>query len=245
MRDLQIDKNPSLPDIIYKKIQSLIKSGEFEVGSKLVGEKELAKILKVSRTALREALQRLEMDGYVDRRHGVGTFVISDMPKLSAGLEKLESMTELIKMKELAPGTICNTLKNKVATSTIADALQIEKGDKVVHFERVRTADEKPFALDIAVAEPRMIGEDFAQDNKKESIFTYLENDKNTFLTHSYCNIYSENASQELAEKLHVKNGAALQVLEQVYYTKGNVPIYYGKSYIRNDVLKFHLIRRR
>src|SRR5699024_464499 len=100
-----IEKKPSLPDIIYKKIHKLIKNNDYEIGEKLPGEKEFAKQLNVSRAALREALQQLEMDGYVDRRHGVGTFVISNVPKLSAGLELLESMTDLIKAKELDPGT--------------------------------------------------------------------------------------------------------------------------------------------
>lgn len=245
MDHIQIERNPSLPDIIYRKIHELIKSGKLEVGEKLPGEKELAKSLNVSRTALREALQRLEMDGYVDRRHGVGTFVISSVPMLSVGLEKLESMTELVKMKDLEPGTIKIIVKEEKATDTIANHLRIEEGEKVIRFERVRTADNRPFAFDIAIASPEILDNDFAINNIEESIFTYLETEKNTYLTHSYCNIFSENATPELAQKLNVEIGEALQVLEQIYYTKGNTPIYYGKSYIRNDVLKFHLIRRR
>lgn len=245
MRHIQIEKTPSLPDIIYRKLFELIKNNDLEVGTKLSGEKELAKQLNVSRTALREALQRLELDGYIDRRHGVGTFVISNVPKLTAGLEKLESMTELIKMKDLHPGTKNITVKEDRAADIIADYLQLNKGEKIIRFERVRTADGQPFAFDIAIAAPGLIDHDFAGDTMTESIFAYLEKDKNTYLTHSHCNIFAENATEELAEKLNVRIGDALQVLEQIYYKKGNKPVYYGKSYIRNDVLKFHLIRRR
>ncbi|ASN06355.1 GntR family transcriptional regulator [Virgibacillus necropolis] len=245
MRHIQVEKNPSLPEIIYKKLLELIKNGKFEVGVKLPGEKELAKFLNVSRTALREALQRLEMDGYVNRRHGVGTFVISNVPKLTAGLEKLESITEFVKTKELQPGTVKITVKEEKANSAIADHLQLKEGESVIHLERVRTADDKPFAFDIAISSPKMIDNDFVLNDPEESLFAHLENDKNTFLTHSHCNIYAENATAELADKLHVPVGEAVQVLEQVYYTKGNTPVYYGKSYIRNDVLNFHLIRRR
>lgn len=244
-RYIQIDKQPSLPDVIYKKILELIKSGRFEVGSKIPGEKELAMDLKVSRTVLREALQRLELDGYVDRRHGVGTFVMTNVPKLSTGLEKLESMTDLIKLKGLTPGTRGMTFYEEEATTIVSNALQIEVGTPVIHFERVRTADDKPFAFDIAIALPHLIDRDFVDNYQKESLFDYLEGEKDANLTHSHCHIFAENATPELAEKLHVKNDEALQVLEQVYFAKGNIPIYYGKSYIRNDVLKFHLIRRR
>jgi|SRR5699024_8188178 len=245
MHHMQLNKIPSLPEVIYKKLLDMIKSSEFEIGEKLAGEKELAKRLNVSRTALREALQQLEMDGYVDRRHGVGTFVISNVPKMTAGLEKLESITEFVKMKELTPGTVEMTVKEEIATIKIAEYLDLNEGEKVIRFERVRQADQQPFAFDIAIGSAEMIDKDFTENDTKESIFAHLEEDKNTYLTHSYCNIFAENATPELAEKLKIDIGEALQVLEQVYYTKGNKPVYYGKSYIRNDVLKFHLIRRR
>lgn len=239
----RIEKKPSLPEIIYKKILDLIKQNEFKIGEKLPGEKEFAKQLNVSRAALREALQKLEMDGYVDRRHGVGTFVISNVPKLTAGLELLESMTDLIKAKNLDPGTKDISIKREQANPNIAEHLQLKKDEFVLCFERGRTADKQPFAFDIAIAPVTLLEDDFI-DNMKESIFAYLEREKNIYLTHSYCNIFSENATPELAEKLNVETGDALQVLEQIYYEKGNNPIYYGKSYIRNDVLQFHLIRR-
>ncbi|GAA0433927.1 GntR family transcriptional regulator [Lentibacillus halophilus] len=242
---MHIEKNPSLPDVIYKKILDMIKRGDFEIGEKLAGEKELAKMLNVSRTALREALQQLEMDGCVDRRHGVGTFVISAMPQMTAGLEKLESITDFIRMNELEPGTIKITIKEGQATKQIADSLGLNEGDDVIHFERVRTADQQPFAFDIAIGSPAMIGKNFTKDDQGESIFNHLENDRHMDLTHSYCNIWAENATPMLADTLNIETGKALQVLEQVYYTKGNKPVYYGKSYIRNDVLNFHLIRRR
>ena len=240
----RIERMPSLPDMIYKKILHLIKDDQYNIGEKLPGEKEFSKQLNVSRAALREALQKLEMDGFVDRRHGVGTFVLTTSPKLTAGLENLDSMTDLIKKQDLKPGTVAFQLTEEKADSIIANHLHLEQGETVYQFERVRTADKEPFAYDIAIASTELFKRNFAEE-MRESIFSYLEEEYNIYLTHSYCNIYPENASEKLADKLHVNPGDALQVLEQVYYGKGNEPVYYGKSYIRNDVMKFHLIRRR
>ena len=225
----RIERNPSLPDIIYKKILQLINSHEFNIGDKLPGEKEFSKQLNVSRAALREALQKLEMDGFVDRRHGVGTFVLSNRPKLSAGLENLDSMTDLIKKQNLEPGTEAFQLTEATADTVIADHLHLNKEDAILQFERVRTADREPFAYDIAIASTDLFNNNLAEE-MHESIFSYLEEEHNINLTHSYCNIYPEIASAKLAEKLHVKQGDALQVLEQIYYGKGNEPIYYGKA---------------
>lgn len=221
MDRIKIEKNPSLPDIIYTTIYDLIKNGEYKVGTKLLGEKELAKQLNVSRTALREALHRLEMDGFVDRRHGVGTFVISNVPKMTAGLERLESMTNFLKMKELSSGTIKRVVRETTASREIADYLHIKEGTPVIRFERVRIADGEPFAYDIAISTPKFLDQSSLNNEALESLFTYLEDEKNTHLTHSYCEISAKNASPYLANKLNILEGEALQILEQIYYKKG------------------------
>lgn len=245
MKNIQIEKNPSLPEKIYIKILELIKDEIFEIGERLPSEKQLAKDLKVSRTVLREALYQLEIDGYIVRKHGVGTFITSNTPKFSSGLEKLDSMTELIKTQGLEPGTINMKVKEDRASDLVAGHLQIKEEEKVSIIERVRTADNQPFAFDILVFSPKAIDVLFQTNNLPESIFNYLESEKNISLAHSLCNIFPENASADLAQKLNVEFGEALQVLEQVYYTQENTPVFYGKSFIRNDVLKFHLTRRR
>jgi DNA-binding GntR family transcriptional regulator len=61
-------------DRIYHTIRDRICLLEYEPGAKL-GEEELAREFGVSRTPLRRALSRLEAEGLLESRHGVGTFV--------------------------------------------------------------------------------------------------------------------------------------------------------------------------
>jgi len=49
--------------------------GTFPINSNLPGERDLASLLGVTRPTLREALQRLERDGWVEIRHGKQTRV--------------------------------------------------------------------------------------------------------------------------------------------------------------------------
>ena len=53
----------------------MIDSGEFAAGSRLPPERELAVLLGVSRTSVREALISLEIAGRVEVRVGTGIFV--------------------------------------------------------------------------------------------------------------------------------------------------------------------------
>lgn len=68
--------------LIADKIAQKIRDGEFPVGSRLPGERDLAEILNVSRSSVREALIALELSGYVEVRLGSGVYVT--MPREGA-----------------------------------------------------------------------------------------------------------------------------------------------------------------
>jgi DNA-binding GntR family transcriptional regulator len=59
---------------IYKTIRDRICLLEYQPGERL-GEEELAREFHVSRTPIRRVLSRLESEGLLESRHGVGTFV--------------------------------------------------------------------------------------------------------------------------------------------------------------------------
>jgi DNA-binding GntR family transcriptional regulator len=64
----------TLKESVYASLKAMIVSGELQAGSRLT-EIDLAARLKVSRTPLREALNRLERDGLVSSKPRHGYFV--------------------------------------------------------------------------------------------------------------------------------------------------------------------------
>ena len=69
------DKN--LSNVVIRKVQEMILSGELQEGDKLPPEREMTQRLGIGRPALREGLKSLEMLGLVERRHGLGNFIIN------------------------------------------------------------------------------------------------------------------------------------------------------------------------
>ena len=63
---------------VEAKIEDLIAAGEYAVGSRLPGERELMKRLEVSRPVVREAIGRLESRGLLRVYPSKGTFVTRD-----------------------------------------------------------------------------------------------------------------------------------------------------------------------
>lgn len=68
----------SVSERVVEYIQSEIKKGNLTPGDKLPSEQVLSKELQISRASLREALQKLEVSGVIDIKHGKGSFVSSN-----------------------------------------------------------------------------------------------------------------------------------------------------------------------
>lgn len=60
---------------VFAFFREKLLSGALKPGDRLLGERELASLLNVSRPVLREALRALAMLGLLDIQHGRGTFV--------------------------------------------------------------------------------------------------------------------------------------------------------------------------
>jgi GntR family transcriptional regulator, transcriptional repressor for pyruvate dehydrogenase complex len=88
---------------IAERIVTAIALGEFVPDQRLPSERELATMLEVSRTTVREALQRLQAQGYVTARRGRGggTFVRTDRGPDADGMIARTLMPAWAKLTEL------------------------------------------------------------------------------------------------------------------------------------------------
>jgi DNA-binding GntR family transcriptional regulator len=90
---------------IYRTIRDRICLIEYEPGARLA-EEELAREFGVSRTPLRRVLSRLEGEGLLESRHGVGTFVIDvDLETLIPVYRLRMELAELVGKLDPIPRT--------------------------------------------------------------------------------------------------------------------------------------------
>lgn len=73
-----------LADSVIEEIRRRLNNGELKEGQKLPNQNELASLLGVSRTSLREALNTLTMIGVIEQRPGFGTVIRSRGPAIFA-----------------------------------------------------------------------------------------------------------------------------------------------------------------
>jgi DNA-binding FadR family transcriptional regulator len=94
---------------IADQIAALIDSGEYAAGARLPAERELASVLGVSRTSVREAIICLELAGRVEVRVGTGIFVCPRSARSAAPLPSVADAPgpfELLAARQVIEGEI-------------------------------------------------------------------------------------------------------------------------------------------
>lgn len=96
-------KAVSLADILYSKLEAQIVSGEIPAGSKLPSQKDIAETEEVSRTVVREAVARLEAQGFAVARQGSGVYVSENARyrAFQVTREELSELSDVIKLLEM------------------------------------------------------------------------------------------------------------------------------------------------
>jgi DNA-binding FadR family transcriptional regulator len=113
---------------IAERFVTAIALGEFESGQRLPTERELAVMLEVSRTTVREAIQRLQASGYVRTRRGRGggTFVAADRGPDSDEMIRRTlvpawaDLNELLEFRQLIEQMIARTAAERRGDADIA-----------------------------------------------------------------------------------------------------------------------------
>lgn len=144
-------------DTLYASIKddllAKIKNGIYAEGETIPSEVDLAKAYGVSRPTIRQALQILVNDGYLDRRKRRGTIVSS-----SSGLEDdaetndfdysqmtgVQSFEDEIRATGKTVRTMAILVKRENADAEVAEGLQVPEGSDVFKLVRLRYVNDVP-----------------------------------------------------------------------------------------------------
>lgn len=226
----------------YKRIQdSIIKRidrGELKPGDAVDSERALARLHGVSLMTARHALVGLEREGYVERRHGAGTFVAA--PKIH--FNKLTSFTEQLAARSLDSSSRVATLKTVDDEDEIAARLSLPGASRLLKIERIRLGSGEPFAVETSYLSAEEFRGISRQSLERGSLFTLLENDYGITIAHADEEIDATGADPDLAKVLSVPKGhPVLRIRQTIYSTQGK-PILYVLGMYRADR---HMLRIR
>ena len=122
-------KPKRISDQVFEQIRELIYKGEFKPGQQILPERELAISMVVSRTSVRNAINKLVTLGLLEHRQGQGTFVSSPENRQGNPLAAVMATDEasLDDLLEVRLGLECTAAMLAAQRATDTDIRAIRK----------------------------------------------------------------------------------------------------------------------
>ena len=226
-------KPKRISDQVFEQIRELIYKGDFKSGQQILPERELALSMAVSRTSVRNAINKLVTMGLLEHRQGQGTFVSSPENRTGNPLAAAMATDEatLDDLLEVRMGLECNAALLAAQRATDSDLKAIEKSlEEMKHdletTDKIGTGADAAFHMAVAFStkNPVLI---HLMRNFYDFLFVGIK--KN--LTH----MYMDRAALEDVVEHHIKICSAIQrrAAQDAFDAMG-VHIKYVQEYFRN-----------
>jgi GntR family transcriptional regulator len=230
----RIDNSRAIRDTVEQRIQKLISTGQLGEDGRLPTERELADQLGVSRTTVRQVLDRLEHEGSVHRRRGRtgGTFVSRRRVDIDFGY--LAGIPAYLRAQGFRPGAHVVSARMLPADDTTAGALRIPSGTLVYEVVRIRLADEVRISLENARI-PAALAPDLLAQPLDDSIYDLLINRYGVTCVKAVERMVAVLADHEQSELLGIKVGDPLMAIERVAFDADDQPVEYSTDLFCGD----------
>ncbi len=219
-----------------------VEQGEWPPGSQLPGERALVAMFGVSRTTVRQALEQLEVDGALIRRHGQGTFVAR--PPVVENLAALRGFAEELVEQGLDPQVQVLRAGPARAAPEAAQALGLSADAPIVEISRiVRVAGEPLFSDDSYL--PASVGHLVLAAEPSRSIYSALEA-VGFRIVRGEQSIEARVADRVEARLLGVPAGSPVLLIRRTAQLADGTPVEYRRAVYRADRYRYRitLVRR-
>jgi GntR family transcriptional regulator len=230
----RIESSRTIRDAVTQRIQELITGGKLGEDGRLPTERDLASQLGVSRTTVRQVLDRLEHEGAVHRRRGRrgGTFV--NRPRVDIDFSYLAGIPAYLRAQGFRPGAHVVSARMVPADETTASALQIKPGTPIYDVVRIRLADEVRISLENARI-PVTLAPDLLAQPLDNSIYDLLTDRYGVTCAKAIERMVAVLANPEQSELLGIKVGDPLMAIERVAFDPDDKPIEFSSDLFVGD----------
>ncbi|AOM84414.1 GntR family transcriptional regulator [Salisediminibacterium beveridgei] len=234
-------KGQSLHQVVKDKLVQDIQTNTFPVNSQLPTEAELCATFNVSRTTIRNALQQLVNEGYIERVQGKGSFV--KLQKIKQTLSSTQgSYVEQMKLQGKLPEIKVLDLNVIPTDPVLSKALEIEEGEPLNKLERIRYADQQPLQYEIAYLPWRMTTM-MNKESCEGSLYKILREDMGLPIARTEEHLHLSKADNHVAEYLEIAPGDACIQIETYAFLEDGTKIEYSIAYFHGDKVSFTVER--
>jgi len=231
---IALDHSSAVPLHIQAEelVRQIIKDPQYKTGKFLPNEVELSKKLAISRTTLRQALNKLVFEGLLVRKKGVGTKVV-ETTSISSKSKNWLSFSQEMQARGIPIKNFELHISWVMPEEKVANFFEINSNKKVLKLVRLRGGPEGPFVYFESWFHPR-IGLTGDEDFKKP-LYEMLEKEHSTIAYISREEISAERADPTMALKLEMDTGDPLLVRRRYVYDIAERAIEYNVGRYKAD----------
>jgi GntR family transcriptional regulator len=227
------------PAPLYLKLKRLvtdaIAQGELAGHDAIPGERDLARMLGISRVTVRKAFADLVADGVLVQRRGSGTYVASKEERIELPLSRLTSFTEDMRLRGLP--TTSDWIERSIGLPTPEEALvlALSPGEKVSRLHRLRLAGDKPLAIERAAIPHRFLPDPLTVETSLYEALT----DRGLRPVRALQRLHATALSKADGDRLGLAEGSPALFTERVAYLADGRVVEFTRSHYRGDSYDF------
>ena len=224
---------------IAESLRERIREGRLPPGTRLDNQRALARSFGVTLMTLRQALEVLEREDLIARRHGLGTFVAApsidyDILQLRRFAGDLTAQGEHVTTRALDSRVVR-------ADRRVATALGLGPRARVVLVERLRLVDGHPMSLQRSFL-PVALGEEVLKaDLGTTPLRQVLEFKLGITIERARENVSAVRLGSREARELGCRVGVPGFESERVSFDAGGAPVVFDRVFIPGD--RFRITR--
>ncbi|MBQ7860504.1 MAG: GntR family transcriptional regulator [Faecalibacterium sp.] len=233
-----------ISDRVVARLLDEMRTGCFGSCDHLPAEIELAAMLGVSRTVIRDALSEMERSGYIERVRGIGTVINRSVLNMRNRLDQKLEYYPLIRSLGGYPHADSIQIQLVNADEDLAKSLEIAPGDEVICIKKRVLSDSLPVIYSINYLPRYLFGSrDYTRINLAPSVFEVLEKECGQLAASNLTHIRACCGDDSIRAAMHLSPGEALLLLDEVCFNRLCRPIMRSFSYY-TDYFDFSLLRK-
>lgn len=214
---------------IYESIRKKILDQEFKPGELLPSENDYCKSLHITRPTVRQALARLEAEGFIKKHKGKGSII--QEPKQGLGILSITGTTGALGSQDLQTVVKNPIFWSKWPASFMFELSDSEKEKGCLVLERIRYIKNKPVLMETTYFPDTKLNGFKNIDFKLKSLFDVLRKKYNIEIMSGEQKIKAIAAPEQMAKLLKVNAGTPILHLERKLVTSKTNFCFYSSIY--------------
>ncbi len=221
-RGLSAGRDTALYRRVYEVLRRAIGDGSWAPGTSLPSEAGLGARFGVSRITVRQALQLLQIEGYIRTQRARRALVISRHP-LGQAAGKVDTIEELIEAARDADLKV-RSWRSELAPE-VAQLLGVPPGADLKCLRSTLARARQPFARSIIYFHPAIGERLHRRDFDDVIVFRVMRRELGVQLVDAKMTVWAELASAEDAAQLDCKRGSPMLCTQLVYRGAHGLPV--------------------